>query len=339
MFFIELDDNSLLVEANLEEIKSEYATLCTLVLCMLMQKNIDISTFRTFLAARYLPNGTKEIDSRDNNLNRFVSEVLDSAKDLGEIFQLLMENGLLSYRNFHILRSIIKCFASDDIKMKSDIDEYEGRLVGYDMVIIIKDHLKDEVEQCKQPRPDPKLPDSLVDKVKVYVTEKILKSISEFWQSLVYHEQSEPDPALLDKLSIKVKARVTEKTLKYVDELWESLAYQIKLPPTALLFHKIAKGCLEITWLLPFHLTHFTTRRLQESTDYFRERNILLVTIAGRYIYEELPSVQEGARMEETGEKVYRIAGNFREVQIFAIFATHDQNANIKTAKYETAKI
>ena len=32
----------------------------------------------------------------------------------------------------------------------------------------------------------------------------------------------------------------------------------------------------------------------------------------------------------------YRIAGNFREVQIFAIFATHDQNAKIRTAKILT---
>ena len=35
---------------------------------------------------------------------------------------------------------------------------------------------------------------------------------------------------------------------------------------------------------------------------------------------------------------MYRIAGNFREVQIFAIFATHDQNAKIRTAKYEPGK-
>ena len=37
----------------------------------------------------------------------------------------------------------------------------------------------------------------------------------------------------------------------------------------------------------------------------------------------------------------YHIAGNFREVQIFAIFAifaTHDQNAKIGTAKYELRK-
>ena len=38
-------------------------------------------------------------------------------------------------------------------------------------------------------------------------------------------------------------------------------------------------------------------------------------------------------------ERSYRIAGNFREVHIFAIFATHGQNAKIRTAKYKTVKI
>ena len=113
-------------------------------------------------------------------------------------------------------------------------------------------------------------------------------------------EQSKPDPKLLDELSVKVKANVTEKTMKYVSELWDSLAYQVKLPVTALPFQKVAKGCVEITWLLPFHLTHFATRRLQESTDYFQEQNIIRVTIAGRCLYEELPPVQESARKEET---------------------------------------
>ena len=67
-------------------------------------------------------------------------------------------------------------------------------------------------------------------------------------------EQSKPDPKLLDELSVKVKANVTEKTMKYVSELWDSLAYRVKLPVTALLFQKVAKGCVQITWLLPFHL-------------------------------------------------------------------------------------
>ena len=36
--------------------------------------------------------------------------------------------------------------------------------------------------------------------------------------------------------------------------------------------------------------------------------------------------------------RVYHIAGNFREVQIFAIFVTHDQNAKIRTMKQELQK-
>ena len=40
-----------------------------------------------------------------------------------------------------------------------------------------------------------------------------------------------------------------------------------------------------------------------------------------------------------THANVYHIAGNVLEVQIFAIFATNDQNTKIRTAKYETTKI
>ena len=36
---------------------------------------------------------------------------------------------------------------------------------------------------------------------------------------------------------------------------------------------------------------------------------------------------------------IYRIVGNFRKVQIFAIFVTHSRNAKIKTAKILTAVV
>ena len=271
---------------------------------MLQRKNITPSILRTFLVALYLPGDTSEIDT-----NIFISQVLGSAQDLGEVFQSLIKNGMLSYRNFRILHCIIYNFASDDIEMTSKVDEYEQELAGYDLVTKIGDYLNAEVERSEQLRQDPNLPDELVDQVKTTVTEKVLKFFSELWHLLVYREWSKSDPKLLDGLSIKVEARVTEKTLKYVNELWDSLAYQVQLPITALLFDKIAEGCLEITWLLPFHLIHFTTRQLQESTDYFREQKILRVTIAGRCIYEELPPVQVSTRKEENkGEKCnYRI--------------------------------
>ena len=247
-------------------IKDKFASLLALAHRVLQGKNIDSSNLRLFLAACYLPEEDSN-DAREINPSRFIVEVLGTAQNLGEIFELLMIRGLLSYKNFYILRSMINHYASDDIEIKTKLDEYEQELAGYILVTKMKDYLDTELQEGKQ---------------------------------------SKPDPELLDKLSVKVKANVTEKTLEYVRELWDSLAYQVKLPVTALPFHKIARGCVEITWLLPFHLTHFATRRLQESTEFFRNKNIIWVTIAGKCVYKELPPVQESARMVETdpGRKV-----------------------------------
>ena len=205
-----------------------------------------------------------EEDSNDTKAidpSKFVNQVLGTAQSIGEILQSLMIHRLLSYKNFDVLCSIINHYASDNIEMKQKLNEYEEELAGYILVTKIIDHLDVELQQSV----------------------------------------SEPDPELLHELSVKVKANVTEKTLKYVSELRDSLAYRVKLPVTAVLFHKIAKGCVEITWLIPCHLTDFATKRLQESTDYFQEENILRVTIAGRCVYEELSPVQQET---DPGKKV-----------------------------------
>ena len=254
-------DSSLLAKENLQMIRYKYASLLRLALCVLQGKNIDMSIFRVFLAALYSP----EEESRAVDSSRFISEVLGRAQNLGEIFQSLLLQGLMNYKNFYVLRSIINEYARGEMKEK--LDEYEEALAGFALVTKIQDYLNAELKES---------------------------------------EQSKPDPKLLDELSVKVKANVTDRTMKYISELWDSLAYRIKVPVTALPFHRVAKGCVEITWLLPFHLTHFATRRLQGSTEFFREENIIRVTIAGRCVYEELPPVQESARREETdpGRKV-----------------------------------
>ena len=254
-------------EENLQMIMDKFASLLALTHRVLQRKNIDGPNLRLFLAARYRPEEDSN-DAREINPSRFIAEVLGTAQSLGEIFESLMIQGLLSYKNFYVLRSIINHYASDDIEMKK-LSEYEEALDGYVLVTTVKDYLDAELQ-------------------------------------LQQDKQSKPEPKLFDELSVKVKAKVTEKTLEYVRELWDSLAHQVKLPVTALPFHRVAKGCVEITWLLPFHLTHFATRRLQESTEFFREENIIRVTIAGRCVYEELPPVEERARKVETdqGKKV-----------------------------------
>ena len=259
-------DSLVIAKENLRMIKDKFASLLALAHRVLQGKNIDNSNLRLFLAARYLPEEISN-DAKEINSSRFIVEVLGTAQSLGEIFELLMIQGLLGYNNFYILRSLINHYASANTEMKKKLSEYEEALAGYVLVTKMQDYLDAKLQQG---------------------------------------ERSKPDPKLLDRLSLKVKANVTKKTLKYVSELWNSLAYQIKLPVTALLFHKVAKGCVEITWLVPFHLTPFTTRQLQESTNYFRQENILRVTIAGRCVYEELPPVLESTRKVETdpGKKV-----------------------------------
>jgi len=45
-------------------------------------------------------------------------------------------------------------------------------------------------------------------------------------------------------------------------------------------FDKVAKDCIDTSWLLPYHLTTFAIRRAEESIEYFIEQQILQVTIA-----------------------------------------------------------
>ena len=262
-----MDDDLVVATKNLQKIKDKFAPLLALAHRVLQSKNIDMSNFQLFLIPYYLPE-EDDNDTRAIDRSKFVSEVLGTAKSVSETLRSLLVHRLLSYKNFDVLRSIINHYASDDIEIKTKLNEYEEELAGYVLVTKMKDYLNAEIQQS---------------------------------------ELSEPDPELLHEISIKVKANVTEKTMKYVRELRDSLAYQVKLPVTAVLFHKIAKGCVEITWLLPCHLTEFTRRRLQESTNYFQQEKILRVTIAGRCVYQELPPVQESARKEEidSGRKVH----------------------------------
>ena len=133
-------------------------------------------------------------------------------------------------------------------EISAKLKEYEDQLGGYFLATNLQDYLAAELEQSQQTKPASKL---------------------------------------LEDFSLKVNINVTQKKIKYVRELWTSLGCRIGLPLSALPLHKVKKGCIEIVWHLPSHLTHFATIQVQENTNYFREENVLQVTIAGRCIYGE----------------------------------------------------
>ena len=90
---------------------------------------------------------------------------------------------------------------------------------------------------------------------------------------------------LFVKLTAKCKVNVTDHTLSYVIDLWQLLAKQFALPQPAMIFHKVAKGCISITWLIPANLVKYVTQMAQESANKFAEENVLRVTLKEQCIY------------------------------------------------------
>ena len=218
-----------------------------------------------FLAFCYLPSEDSN-DSREVDATDFVDKVVGAAQNLGDVLVALRRMGLLNYRNYSILRSLIDYYASDDQELNEKMQEYEEEVAGYAVATKMQDYVDVESQQC---------------------------------------EQSETDPELFKVLSLKLGENVTDHTLQYVKEVWDSLASRLKLPHSALLFERVAEGCIEIIWTVPSHLTNFIVKRALENTEYFREKRVLRVTVADRCIYEgEAPTPDNINEKEDHWRKV-----------------------------------
>ena len=105
---------------------------------------------------------------------------------------------------------------------------------------------------------------------------------------------------LFEMLTAKCKVNVTDHTLSYVIDLWHSLAKQFTLPRPAMILHKVAEGCIGITWLIPANLVKHVTRMAQEGANMFAEENILRVTLAKQCIYSMETKLVSGLVTEPT---------------------------------------
>ena len=259
---------------RIRNIKDKFASLVALGDCNLRGKITDMQNFRVFLACCYSPEDDSN-DSRAVDASDFVDKVLDTTQSLSDVLVALTNRGMLSFKNCHILRSIIDKYASDDQELKEEMRKYEEELTGFALVTGMKDYV-DDVSLSPQ------------------------------------DEESEANTGLFTLLSLKVGKNVTDHTLQYVKEVWDSLAHLLKLPHSALLFKRVAEGCLEMIWTVPSHLTDFIIRRAQKSTEYFQEQQVLRVTVANRSIYEG-----EAPTPDNTNEKE---DPNWRKVGVVFIY-------------------
>ena len=185
-------------------------------------------------------------NSRDGSY--MVTTTVESAKSLDEIFRALSKYGLWDYLNYYLLQSIIEEFASDDNELNGMMEQYQRDLTGHILTLKIETHL----DAVSENTADEKVP---------------------------------PPQQLFEKLSVKVEANVTNYSLKYVDDLWQSLANQFALPQPAMILHKVAEGCIGITWLIPANLVGYVTRMAQKTSNMFAEKHILRVMLEEKCIY------------------------------------------------------
>ena len=184
--------------------------------------------------------------SRDGSY--MVTTVVESARSLDEIFRALGKYGLWDYLNYYLLQSIIEEFANDDDELNGMMEQYQRDLTGH----------------------------ILTQKIQTY-----LDAVGENTA-----DEKVPSPQqLFGKLSVKVKANITDYSLKYVNDLWRSLAIQFSLPQPTMILHKVAEGCIGITWLIPANLVEYVTKMVQETSSVFAKKHILRVMLKEQCIY------------------------------------------------------
>ena len=104
-------------------------------------------------------------NSRDGSY--MVTTVIESARNLDEVFRALSKCGLWDYLNYYLLQEIIEEFANDDDELNSMIEQYQRDLTGHILTQKIQTHLDAVGENSANEKFPP--PQQLFEKLSVKV--------------------------------------------------------------------------------------------------------------------------------------------------------------------------
>ena len=243
-----------IAQRSVQRIKGKFAILVTKSRSKLQSRNVDVDDVQTFLVTLYSSPNSKDGSST-------VAVVVESARNLSEIFRALSTYGLWDYLNYYLLQDMIEGFAHDDNELNGMMEQYQKDLTGHILTLKIQTYL-----------------DATHDELPLVSTND---SDDETIPSLPPHQKY----TLFKKLTGKIKANVTDHTLSYIIDLWRSLRNQFALPRPAMILHDIAEGCIGITWLIPANLVKHIMRMARETANMFAEEQILTMTLENQCIY------------------------------------------------------
>ena len=245
---------AVIAQRSVQRIKGKFSILVTKSSRRLQSRKVPVDDVQTFLVTLYSSPNTK--DGSDT-----VTVVIESARNLGEIFRALSRYGLWDYLNYYLLQDMIEEFAHDDDELNGMMEQYQKDLTGHILTLKIQTYL-----------------DAIHDELPLVSTND---SDGETIPSLPPEQKYK----LFKKLTGKIKAKVTDHTLNYVIDLWRSLTSQFVLPRPAMILHNIAEGCIGITWLIPVNLVKHIMRMAQQTANMFAKEQILTMTLENQCIY------------------------------------------------------
>ena len=186
-----------------------------------------------------------------------------SPASLTEIFKAITRHGLWDYFNYSPLIKIGRKFGAHDAEMEDWVQTYKKDLKAFSLMIKLKDYIEADLD---------------VDNLDV--------------DDLPPAKRAKYDPCY--NCSVQWKTNISvDHSLQYLSEVWEGFSCRYLMPdspPTALL-HRVCRGCLSVTWLVPKGLMSTLLKTATIDTDFFKRHCILRVMVEKKCVYEESTSV------------------------------------------------
>ena len=123
-----------IAQRSVQRIKGKFSILVTKSCIKLQSRRVRVDDVQTFLVTLYSSPNSK--DGSDT-----VTVVVESARNLSEIFRALSRYGLWDYLNYYLLQDMIEGFAHDDNELNGMMEQYQKDLTGHILTLKIQTYL------------------------------------------------------------------------------------------------------------------------------------------------------------------------------------------------------
>ena len=177
-----------------------------------------------------------------------------SATNFDELFRGMSLKGYWSYQNHSSVETLIRRFLPELDSLMTDYDNYVEYLCGFYATIKLIPYINLSVEEGSNVLP-----------LQSYTPEQYRKL----------------------KVVLDIQHRkITKLSMMYVQDMWKKFAREFDIPLLTAIVSKLVKSSLEITWVLQPYLCDKIISSAHKSIQFFREHNIIYITIDDCPIYD-----------------------------------------------------